>query len=506
MSGDFDPAVWSGSWLARRAALSPDRIALEVGESVIRYGELHEIARRLARRLAAAGVGAGEVVAARAEDVSDFACLVWGLRELGAVLLPLNPRLTAEEAAQVLRDSGVRLLVDDGEPIAQAAAALAGGLARGVLRSGDFESLASLPAGASTGPGPGWKDADGLALIYTSGTTGQPKGAMLPCSAFLASARGSAELLGTGPDERWLACMPLFHVGGLSILLRACLAGSAVVLQPGFDPGAVDRALERDGITGVSLVATMLQRLLGERGERRPPSSLRWVLLGGGPAPAALLAPARALGYPLAPTYGLTEAASQVATRLPADADSPLDGRLCPLPGTALKIVDTAGRVLPAGEPGEICIRGETLMRGYLGRPEATARALRDGWLHTGDVGTLDAGGRLRVLDRREDLIVSGGENVYPAEIEATLAQHPAVLEAAVVGEPDAEFGARPVAWWVAAVPGAEEPDLEAFCRERLAGYKVPRRFLRLASLPRNSAGKLLRRDLRGRRSGSEAV
>ena len=291
--------------------------------------------------------------------------------------------------------------------------------------------------------------------------------------------------------------MPLFHVGGLSILLRACLAGSAVVVQPGFDAQAVSAALDDLGITGVSLVATMLGRLLDARGERRAPPGLRRVLLGGGPASPALMARAHAAGYPLAPTYGLTEAASQVATRLPADVAPPFDERLSPLPGTEVRVVDTEGRVLGSGEAGEICVRGATLMREYLGRPEATARALRRGWLQTGDLGILDDRGRLRVLDRRDDLIVSGGENIYPAEIEAVLNGHPAVREVAVVGQPDAEYGARPMAWWVPLAPGSPAPDLEAYCRARLAGFKVPRRFVSIAELPRNASGKLLRRELR---------
>jgi acyl-CoA synthetase (AMP-forming)/AMP-acid ligase II len=186
-----------------------------------------------------------------------------------------------------------------------------------------------------------------------------------------------------------------------------------------------------------------------------------------------------------------------VATRLPDDVAPPFDERLSPLPGTEVRVVDAGGRVLDSGEAGEICVRGATLMRGYLGRPEATARALRQGWLQTGDLGVLDDRGRLRVLDRRDDLIVSGGENVYPAEIEAVLNGHPAVREAAVVGEPDAEYGARPMAWWVPLVPGSPAPDLEAYCRGRLAGFKVPRRFVPIAELPRNVSGKLLRRELR---------
>jgi len=336
-----------------------------------------------------------------------------------------------------------------------------------------------------------------LALIYTSGTTGRPKGAILTPAAVRASARASAQLLGTGPDDCWLACMPLFHVGGLSILLRACLAGSSVEVQQGFEPGAVAAALEGGGVTGVSLVATMLRRLLEVRGERPAPEGLRWLLLGGGPAPAELLERAHALGYPLAPTYGLTEAASQVATRLPSDTAPPFGERLRPLPGTELKITDDAGERLPPGEAGEIRVRGETLMRGYLGQPGATARALEGGWLRTGDMGTLDREGGLAILDRRDDLIVSGGENIYPAEIEAVLAEHPSILETAVVAEPDSEYGERPVAWYVPRQPGTEIGDLGDYCRARLAGYKVPGRFVATDALPRNAAGKVLRRELR---------
>jgi O-succinylbenzoic acid--CoA ligase len=494
VSADFEAAGWREPWLARRAELTPDRVALQFGAGITDYGELQRDVLVLAERLAGWGVNAGDVVAVRLQNGPEFPRLLWAVRERGAVFLPLNPRWVAEETAHILRDSGACLLVDAGDAASEQAVRRAGGPVRAVVRGAGIERV----PGTGRRPAPAREDLhDVLALLYTSGTSGPPKGALLSGAAFLASARASAQLLGTGPDDRWLACMPLFHVGGLSILLRACLAGSAVVVQRGFDPHAAARALESAAITGVSLVATMLQRLLDVRGADPPPPGLRRVLLGGGPAPEALLARAHALGYPLAPSYGLTEAASQVATRLPEDAAAPFDARLRALPGTELKVVGDDGRPRAPGQAGEICVRGGTLMRGYLGQPQATARALRQGWLHTGDMGMLDAGGRLRVLDRREDLIVSGGENIYPAEVEAVLMAHPAVLEAAVVGEPDAEFGARPLAWWVAAQPGSEAPDLASHCRRHLAGYKIPRRFVRVAELPRNAAGKLLRRAMR---------
>jgi O-succinylbenzoic acid--CoA ligase len=229
------------------------------------------------------------------------------------------------------------------------------------------------------------------------------------------------------------------------------------------------------------------------------------VLLGGGPASQALLSRARGLGFPIALTYGLTEAASQVATRPPQNAvadEADLAAGLPPLPGVEIRIVDEAGESVAEDVVGEIEVRGPTLMQGYLDDPEATARAIRDGWLATGDLGRLDAEGGLRVLDRRSDLIVSGGENVYPAELESVLVEHPDVAEAGVVGQPDAEYGERPLAYIVAAPGRRLEPDrVLAFCRERLATYKVPVQLIEIQTLPRTASGKLLRRELKGLRS-----
>jgi O-succinylbenzoic acid--CoA ligase len=313
------------------------------------------------------------------------------------------------------------------------------------------------------------------------------------------SATGSAFNLGVRGDDRWLAVLPLFHVGGLAILLRSVLYGTTAIVHESFDAAHANRAIDYEGVTIVSVVANMLQRMLDERGDRPYPASLRCMLLGGGPAPEPLLRRCEAIGVPVVQTYGLTEAASQVATLAPEDALPKLGSAGKPLFGTEVRIVDTTGPCA-AGAAGEIVVRGPTVSPGYLNRREESTRALRNGWLHTGDIGYLDDDGYLYVLDRRDDLIVSGGENVYPAEIEAVLQTHPAVAEAGVWGVEHARWGQVPVAAVVLRDNLATAPELLIeYCKERLAAYKVPSRIEFTNELPRNAAGKLLRSELRRR-------
>ncbi|MCX7623041.1 MAG: AMP-binding protein, partial [Thermomicrobium sp.] len=262
---------------------------------------------------------------------------------------------------------------------------------------------------------------------------------------------------------------------------------------------AVDRAIE-EGVTLVSMVGTMLWRMLEERGDRPYPSHLRAVLLGGGPAPRLLLDRALALRVPVLQTYGLTETASQLATLAPEDALRKLGSAGKPLYPNRLRIVREDGSVAPPGEPGEIEVQGPVVTPGYWRQPERTARAFRDGWLRTGDLGYLDEEGFLYVLDRRDDLVVTGGENVYPAEVEAVLLAHPAVVDAAVIGVPDVEWGQR-VAAAVVVRPGTAvtEQELVAWCRGQLAGYKIPREIRFVGELPRTASGKLQRWRVRER-------
>jgi O-succinylbenzoic acid--CoA ligase len=313
----------------------------------------------------------------------------------------------------------------------------------------------------------------------------------------LASARAAAARLGAGQDDRWLACLPLHHVGGLAVLLRAVIAGGTVVLQRGFDPQAVARALREDGVTQLSLVPTTLRRLLDV--PDATPGGLRVLLLGGARADRALVEAARARGWPVAPTYGLTETGSQVVTARPHENVTG-DGFVgTPLDGTEVRIDALDGRRAPTGEPGLITVRGATVALGTLVDDGTIAPFAPDGWLRTADRGALDAKGCLTVLGRADDVIVSGGENVTPEEVEAALLGHPAVADAGVAGVADPEWG-HVVCAWVVPRPGAEPTlaDLRDGCGERLSRHKLPRRLVLVSSLPRTASGKLRRNMLAG--------
>jgi len=565
-------------WLAARARLAPEQVALAAGDERLTFGELDRRATDVARRLVGLGVQPGDRVAVLLRNGVPMVELVHGVGRAGAVLVPLNVRLAPAELAWQIADSRPYLFlydeaneasarealtlrpplstVGEGEnhasTLAPAAQGDVGSLSPRVAEeSGLFPSPAAgkarwtiEPAASVRGSSQPWgggagslrldafarlpcesafvpRDCIDLAavhtVIYTSGTTGRPKGAMLTYGNHWWSAMGSALNLGLHGDDRWLAVLPLFHVGGLSILMRGVIYGVPALVHERFDPVDVNRAIDEDGVTIVSVVASMLRRMFDARGDCPYPPTLRQVLVGGGPVPLPLLEECLRRGVPAVQTYGLTETASQAVTLAPADALRKPGSAGKPLLPNELRI-ERDGVPVGADEVGEIVLRGPTVTPGYADRPEETARALRDGWLHTGDLGRIDAEGYLYVLDRRSDLIISGGENVYPAEVEAVLSAHPAVAEAVVVGVDDSRWGQVPVAYVVlrpdvsddhqlAVDPSTEDrqehkaenlaDELTAFCHERLARYKIPARIFIVDALPRNAAGKLLRRDLR---------
>jgi O-succinylbenzoic acid--CoA ligase len=501
-------------WIDRIARHEGRREALLAPGNTVDYARLVARAAETAARLRALGVEPGDLVAILAPPSAAGVALIHAMLDQRIVMLPLNGRLSEIEQRDALERTRARFLVvtrgvDDA--LARRLSESAGcGLiefsSEDVLleRISEFECV-QLPR--VTGSGEHAKHraqrlTEGAALVLqTSGTGGRPKAAVLTLDNLIASAEASAEMLGADREGRWLLCLPLFHIGGLSILVRSALIGSSVVLHERFDAARVAKALDEDRVTRVSFVATMLAKVIAARGERAAPKSLELVLLGGGPASQDLLSRARELHYPIAPTYGLTEAASQVATRPssePVTSEADLSGGLKALPGVEIRIVDADGSKVGAGVDGEIQLRGPIVMKGYLDDPEATSRVLRAGWFATGDVGRLDSKGCLRVLDRRSDLIVSGGENIYPAEVESVLVAHPELEDAGVVGVPNAEFGTRPVAFVVLRPNAQLDPSaLASFCRDRLAAYKVPIDFIAVPELPRTLSGKLQRRLLK---------
>jgi O-succinylbenzoic acid--CoA ligase len=485
-------------WLRERAASFPGRPALVVGHEQFTFGDLDRESDRTAARLTAAGIRAGDRVALLLRNGIPFVLFTHALARVGAIMVPLNTRLAPSEVAWQAQDSRAPVLIYDHALAPQALAADGvAGLRRIALSA--FETI-QAPAGPYARTQIALAAPQGV--VYTSATSGRPKGVMLSFANHWWNAVGSALNMGLLRDDRWLVPLPLFHVGGLAVLWRSVIYGIAAVVHESFDPEAVNRSIERDGVTIVSVVSTMLQRMLDARGDRPYPSSLRCVLLGGGPAPLPLVERCLGLKVPVAPTYGLTETASQVATLLPDEVERRPGSSGKPLFPTEVRI-----------EEDEILVRGPSVMLGYADRPDDTARALRDGWLRTGDLGHLDEDGYLYVTERREDLIVSGGENVYPAEVEAALLAHPAVADAGVVGLPDAAWG-QVVAAAVRlrsvvqtggeAIPAAGTEGeaivadaIVAFCRERLAGYKIPKRIWFVDELPRSPSGKLIRRTLR---------
>ena len=478
-----------------RAAKTPDAPALETPACTWTFAELFDLARRGAAHVRATAPQDDAPVGLLLDGDAEFAAWFHAIALAGRTVLPLNLRLTTRELAQQLADARVGWLLGkaDDARLADLAEKVPGLRCEIAPKFG----VLSAPHGAMPGESGSADRGTALAVLFTSGTSGRAKGACLTRANFLASAEAAADRLGPVVAQRWLACMPLFHVGGLSILMRSVRFGGPVRLLPRFDAAEVSDVLDGGDVAAVSLVPTMLSRLLSHREGRAAPPGLRALLLGGAAAAPELLTRALAAGYPVCPTYGLTESCSQVATAAPPPVGAACALPMLPLRGTELRI-DIDGRDAPPGTPGEIVVRGPTVMQGYLHDPQSTAWVLRAGWLFTGDIGCLDSEGGLRVLDRRDDLIVSGGENVYPAEIEAVLLEHPSVDDAGVAGVPDADLGARVVAWVVAA-PG-KAPDVEALqrhCRSRLAGFKQPREIRYVDALPRNTAGKLQRSRLR---------
>jgi o-succinylbenzoate---CoA ligase len=435
-------------WLAQRAHSCPERTALVTEASSVTYAELEAEATWIARRLAAYGVRREAVAALTMHPRREEVVLLHALMKLGAVALPLSPRLTDAERAAVLAAERPAVDLNDAAELTQTEADMP------LLGEHDMEDL--------------------QCRILTSGTSGEPRPVGLTYGNFLFSAVGSAFNIGVDPSDRWLCCLPLSHVAGLSIILRSVIYGTTAVLLDGFDTEQVASTLVSGDISVLSLVPTQLIRLLEADADLSAP---RAILIGGGPVPPDALREALGRGATVVQTYGMTETCSQVTTLAPEDAERRVGSAGRPLFTSHIRI-----------EAGEILVQGPTVAPGCY---EA------DGWLHTGDLGHIDEEGFLYVTGRRSEVIVTGGENVMPAEVEAVLLSHPAVADVAVVGRPDPEWQ-EAVCALVVVTGTAEvtEEDLRSHCQSALASYKVPKQVDFVDGLPRTASGKLLRGEL----------
>ena len=464
-----------------------------------------EIARHAAA-LQARGVRAGDRVAMLAPNNDALVVQLFACWWLGAVACPLNVRWSAPELRHAIGDCGARLLLVDAALAAMASELQdsVGVLPADVLAA-QAQGLAPLQDTRTGG--------DALAaILYTGGTTGRAKGVMLSHANFWCAATTRGAELNNSPDSITLLVAPLFHVAGLGRLIGQSIVGGGCITMPQFRAALVIDAIERHGITDIMVVPSMLQSLLDEPSfDPVRVKSLDRIAFGAAPMPPDLLDRALA-AWPHAEffqAYGLTETAGAVCINLPVNhtAQGRDSGRLATVGraglGAEIRIVDELGRDVPRGIVGEIVVRGPMVTCGYWGQPETSAQALRDGWFHTGDGGRMDADGYLTIADRLKDMVISGGENVYPAEVEAALRGHPAVADAAVIGIPDARWGETVHAVVVlrAGYPASDGPalrdDLVAWCRRQLAGYKCPRSIAFSAALPLSAAGKVLKTQLR---------
>jgi o-succinylbenzoate---CoA ligase len=481
------------NWLDVAARSHPDKRALSFAGRCWTFGELRGSAAATAAVLSDARAERAGRLGILAANRPGVVFTLHAATRIAAPFVPLNWRQAESEIAWQIADAGITVLVVDEERAAVAKMACAR-MPVTIVPMAELERLPPPSGGPSESPR---IDLEREAtVIYTSGTSGRPKGALITYGNLWFSAIASALHLGHHAEDVWLAAMPLFHVGGLAILFRGVIGAIPVVLHERFEPDSALGAIE-DGVTLVSVVPAMLQRMLDSHGDAPWSPSLRRVLLGGSAAPPRLVEECLRRGIPVAPTYGLTEATSQVTTLLPEQTPHKRSSSGLPLPVTEIRIVAESG-VAPRREIGEIEIRGPTIFAGYVGDQTEGSRDHADRWYRTGDAGYLDGDGYLYVVDRRDDLIISGGENVYPAEIERVLREHPSVVDAGVIGVPDDAWGHRPVAAVVwRGEPNRARLDLLHHCRKHLPRYKIPDRFLLLSEVPRSPSGKLLRRSLR---------
>jgi long-chain acyl-CoA synthetase len=495
--------------LRETADTVPDAPAYRAGAASKTYHELDQETGQFAAGLVAAGLRPGQVVAIQLPNIPQFLTAYFGALKAGMIVLPMNPLLKAPEIEHQLSDSGAAIMVGLAGLHAEAAKAceivglplyLVGEPPAGEGARPVTELISAAPLSVPGGEiWPGNAD-DTAVLIYTSGTTGKPKGAELTHFLLYMNCTVSGQLFGARPDDVTLAVLPFFHVFGLSSVLNVSVRhGGCLSIVPRFEPGGVLDAIEADKCTVIAGVPTMLHALAQLDVTGRDLAALRVAVSGGASLPENVMGTFETkYGIEVLEGYGLSETGSTSSFNRPGDRKPLSVGK--PIWGVQMRIGDSDDNPLPPGpdQIGEILIRGHNVMKGYRNRPEATAAALKGGWLHTGDLGYVDADGFYFIVDRTKDLVIRGGYNVYPREIEEVLYAHPAIREAAVIGKPDERLGEEVVAVVVLeAGASLDEQQVIAYTKERLAAYKYPREVRFRDELPKGPTGKILKTELR---------
>jgi long-chain acyl-CoA synthetase len=490
-----------GSILQASADARPEHPAIRLGERTLTYAALDRAARGVATGLRERGISPGDTVALLVPNVPEFTIAYFGILYAGATVVPLNVLLSAPEVTYHLEDSDAKLLVAHplfGDPVREGAAEASVPV---VWVGGEGEDgldalAARAPADTLHATGP----TDTAVILYTSGTTGKPKGAELThANLLLNCAVVVPRLIAIGADDVALATLPLFHSFGQTCIQNASIAaGGTFTLLPRFTPQEAFEIMERDRVTIFAGVPTMYFALLHHEGDRAYDlSALRFCMAGGSAMPVEVMK-AFEQKYPveILEGYGLSET-SPVASFNMLDRPRKPGSIGYPVWGVEMAILDDNDRPVADGEPGEICIRGHNIMKGYLKRPDATKEALRGGWFHSGDIGVRDADGSYAIVDRKKDMIIRGGFNVYPREVEEVLFGHPEILEAAVIGVPHESHGEEVKAIVVPKPSaGVTAEAVVAYCKERLAAYKYPRIVEFSEGLPKGPTGKILKREL----------
>ncbi|GAB3047459.1 o-succinylbenzoate--CoA ligase [Virgibacillus ainsalahensis] len=472
-------------WLTKQASLAPEQTAIEnlSGEKMT-FLELKEKSQHFAKKLAANSVKEGTHVGILSSNSSSMVIAIHALSYLGAVSVMLNTKLTKEELNYQIKDAEVSLILTS-ENLYETTEEMNFSISVHSFSQIDREGEKNIKLRQEINLD------DPFTIIYTSGTTGFPKGVIHTYGNHWWSAIGSALNLGLNKDDKWLCALPIFHVGGISIFIKSAIYGMPVYLLEKFDEYIVHEAIITRGVTIVSVVTVMVQRLMNILGDDRYPVTFRCMLLGGGPAPRPLLEKAKSKNIPVFQSYGMTETSSQIVTLSPADALEKIGSAGKPLVPAQLKINNTK----KDDSIGEIFVKGPMVTNGYYKNKDATEKSLTDGWLATGDLGYLDEDGFLYVVDRRKDLIISGGENIYPSEIESVLSGMDQIKEVGVAGKSDDTWGKVPIAFIVKNRHITEEEILN-YAARYLAKYKLPKQIHFIDQLPRNASNKIVRAAL----------